>query len=135
MKDMMALGGIGYLPNRPAVADSDGLGEVIRGQSGACKSLSGVSIPTVAIVGITLHLLLRYVFHTGTFTFSVPLYAVLLGGLPLVAELMRKLAKREFGSDLLAGISIVTSVIEVEYVVGAIVVLVLSGGTTLEAYA
>lgn len=34
-------------------------------------------------------------------------YAVLLlGVVPLVAELLRKLAKREFGSDLLAGIPI-----------------------------
>jgi heavy metal translocating P-type ATPase len=135
MKDMAALRGIGYMPNRPALADSDGLGEVVRGQSGAFKRLAAVSITTLAIVGITLHLLLRYVVHTGTLTFSVPLYAVLLGGLPLVVELMRKLAKREFGSDLLAGISIVTSVIEGEYLVGAIVVLMLSGGTTLEAYA
>src|SRR5581483_2000689 len=46
-----------------------------------------------------------------------------------------KLAHGEFGSDLLAGISIVTSVILGEYLAGTLVVLMLSGGETLEAYA
>jgi heavy metal translocating P-type ATPase len=43
--------------------------------------------------------------------------------------------KGEFGSDLLAGISIVTSVILGEYIAGALVVLMLSGGSALEEYA
>ena len=41
---------------------------------------------------------------------------------------------REFGSDLLAGISILTSVLQGEYLVGSIVVLMLSGGTALEEF-
>lgn len=49
--------------------------------------------------------------------------------------LLNSLWKREFGSDLLAGISIVTSVILGEYLAGAIVVLMLSGGEALESYA
>ncbi|MCA9753829.1 MAG: heavy metal translocating P-type ATPase, partial [Gemmatimonadetes bacterium] len=40
-----------------------------------------------------------------------------------------------FGSDLLAGISIVTSVILGEYLAGTLVVLMLSGGQALENYA
>ena len=42
---------------------------------------------------------------------------------------------REFGSDLLAGISIVTSVFLGEYLAGSLVVLMLSGGEALETYA
>lgn len=65
-----------------------------------------------------------------------PLVAVLvLGGVPLVSTLSRKLLAREFGSDLLAGISIVTSVILGEYLVGCVVVLMLSGGEALEQFA
>ena len=65
-----------------------------------------------------------------------PLYVTLvLGGLPLVADLVRKAIKLEFGSDLLAGASILTSVALGEFLVGSIVVLMLSGGTTLEHYA
>jgi cation transport ATPase len=53
----------------------------------------------------------------------------------LFYELLRNLFRREFGSDLLAGISIVTSVLLNEYLAGAIVVLMLSGGEALENYA
>jgi heavy metal translocating P-type ATPase len=65
-----------------------------------------------------------------------PLVAVLvIGGVPLVLRLLWKGAHGEFGSDQLAGISIVASVLLGEYLAGAIVVLMLSGGETLEAFA
>ncbi|MFM8733982.1 MAG: heavy metal translocating P-type ATPase [Pirellulales bacterium] len=57
---------------------------------------------------------------------------LLLGGLPLVWDLLCKLLRGTFGSDLLAGISIVTSVLLGEYVAGVLVVLMLSGGAALE---
>jgi cation transport ATPase len=50
-------------------------------------------------------------------------------------ELLRKLWRRQFGSDLLAGISIVTAILLREYLVAAIVVLMLSGGEALESFA
>ena len=53
----------------------------------------------------------------------------------MLAALARKLVALEFGSDLLAGISILTAALLGEYLVGAIVVLMLSGGVALEQYA
>jgi len=68
--------------------------------------------------------------------YLVPLFMTLLvGGLPLVGELLLKAVKREFGSDLLGGIAIVTSVVLGEYLAGSIIVLMLSGGEALESYA
>ncbi len=55
--------------------------------------------------------------------------------MPLVLSLALKLLRREFGSDLLAGISIVASVLLGEYLAGALVVLMLSGGQALEVFA
>lgn len=67
---------------------------------------------------------------------DVPLVAMLLlGGVPLVAGLLGNLVRGEFGSDLLAGISIVTSIVLGEYLAGVLVVLMLSGGEALEARA
>jgi heavy metal translocating P-type ATPase len=87
-------------------------------------------------VGIAAHLALRFLFRTDRLTAELPLLAALaLGGGPLVYDLARKLIRREFGSDLLAGISIVTSVLLGEYLAGAIVVLMLSGGELLEGHA
>lgn len=93
-------------------------------------------IAILAIVGITLHLILR--FSTPEFAaYSLyPLYATLaIGGSILVFDLAIKLVTFNFGSDLLAGISIVTSVLLEEYLAGSLVVLMLSGGQTLENYA
>ena len=52
-----------------------------------------------------------------------------------MATLARKLWTREFGSDLLAGISILSSVLLGQYLVGTIIVLMLSGGEALEQFA
>jgi heavy metal translocating P-type ATPase len=93
-------------------------------------------IAVLAVAGILLHLLLRFGFRASTGAYQLPLLITLvLGGFPLVYELLRKLLRREFGSDLLAGISIVTSVLLGEYLAGSIVILMLSGGEALENYA
>ena len=66
---------------------------------------------------------------------DLPLQAALIfGGLPLIIALARQLVALEFGSDLLAGISILTVVLLREYLVGAIVVLArISCGISLVA--
>ena len=63
------------------------------------------------------------------------LLAILCGGGPLVWQLAGGLLQGKFGSDLLAAISIVTSLILGETVAGTIVVMMLSGGEALESYA
>ena len=93
-------------------------------------------IAALSVVSIVLHLVLRFGFRTTPGTYQIPLLATLvLGGLPLLYDLLRKLLKREFGSDLLGGISIVTSVLLGEYLAGSIIVLMLAGGEALESYA
>ena len=106
-------------------------------------------IAVFAITAIALHLVLRYGVTLSTSFFGVPSYqipliaALLFGGGPLIVDLLTKVIHGEFGSDLLAGISIVTSAIlgilarstGNEYLAGTLVVLMLSGGEALEAYA
>lgn len=88
------------------------------------------------MAGILVHLVMRWGTSLPPAPAEVPLIAVLaLGGLPLVVELAVKALRREFGSDLLAGISIVTAVLLGEYLAGSLVVLMLSGGQTLENFA
>jgi len=90
-------------------------------------------IAVFAAVAIAANLILRFGFHMSPGAYQIPLLATLaLGGIPLVYELLKKLFRREFGSDLLAGISIITSVLLGEYLAGSIVVLMLSGGEALE---
>ncbi len=99
------------------------------------------AIAVLAIAAIACHLLLRWAVGTaaefhGSRVINFPLLVALaLGGVPLVGGLLARLLRREFGSDLLAGLSIVTSVLLQEYLAGTLVVLMLSGGEALEAYA
>ncbi len=93
-------------------------------------------ITVVALLGIISSLIMQYGLGYPVQSYEMPLLITLvLGGAPLVFELLVKMFKRQFGSDLLAGISIVTAVLLEEYLAGAIVVLMLSGGETLEEYA
>jgi heavy metal translocating P-type ATPase len=93
-------------------------------------------ITAIAVVGIAAHLVMRWGPVAWRAAQAAPLYVVLAaGGVPLVVSLALKLVRRQFGSDLLAGISIVASVLLEEYLAGALVVLMLSGGQALEVFA
>lgn len=93
-------------------------------------------IAVLSVMAILLHLVLRFSIHLTPELNRLPLIATLvLGGLPMVFDLLVKLWKREFGSDLLGGISVITSVLLGEYLAGSFVVLMLSGGAALESYA
>jgi heavy metal translocating P-type ATPase len=107
----------------------------------ATASRKELVIAAFSIVAIAVYLVLRFVVRPATHILGFPAHeipliaALLFGGAPLVLDLVTKLLRREFGSDLLAGISIVTSVLLHEYLAGTLVVLMLSGGEALEAYA
>jgi hypothetical protein len=66
-------------------------------------------IAIFAAAAISLHVALRYAVGAPRLGWLIPLWATLaVGEIPLVWDLTRKAARRDFGSDLLAGISIVT---------------------------
>jgi heavy metal translocating P-type ATPase len=107
-------------------------GQPDRNPSGVSRVETVIAIATAVAIGV--HLVLRFLVSPEIA--QVPLLVALVGGgLPLVIGLIVKAAKGEFGSDLLAGLSILTSVVLGEYLAGALVVLMLSGGAALEAYA
>jgi len=93
-------------------------------------------IAALTAIAIGAHAFLQYATHVSRWIALTPLLlALAVGGLPILAVLAKKLWAREFGSDLLAGISILSSVLLGQYVVAAIIVLMLSGGTALEQFA
>jgi heavy metal translocating P-type ATPase len=121
------------------------------------------SIALLSVLGIGTYLVLRYYLDTGHEVYfwtlnsqlstvvaslwqgqlawsvkqvQLPLITVLiLGGVPQLYQMLRKISKGDFGADLLAGIAIVTAVCLEEYLAGSLVVLMLSGGAALENYA
>jgi heavy metal translocating P-type ATPase len=111
----------------PAAAPAGRIGVVARREA---------FIAAFALGGILLYLILRWgtsISHAAAQT--VLLVVLVVGGAPLVFDLVRKAAAGQFGSDLLAAISIVTAAIQNEYLAGVLVVLMLAGGAALEQFA
>jgi hypothetical protein len=84
--------------------------------------LDGLSTQTwIALLsgaGILIHLSLRYLLQTRPEVSEIPLYVtVAAGGLPLLWKLGQRLIHLEFGSDLLAGLSIVAAAVTDQYLV------------------
>ena len=98
-------------------------------------------IAGLAVVSISTYLALHFLLAPTIILEGLPIadwplvVGLVLGGTPLVAVLIKQVFRREFGSDLLAGISIVASVSLHQYLAGTIVVLMLSGGQALENFA
>jgi cation transport ATPase len=63
------------------------------------------------------------------------LVAVVLGGLPLIWNTMQQFLRQEFSVDVIALLAITGSLLLGQYLAGALIVLMLSGGEALEAYA
>ena len=107
--------------------------------------MNGPSRPTalamVALSGLAGHGLMVWLVDPRTSFGSIravdlPLMATLLVcGLPLLWDLARRAVHQDFGADWLAGLSILTAVLLGELLAGTLVVLMLSGGQALEAYA
>ena len=90
----------------------------------------------LSLTAIVLYLLFHYVLQINSGLATLPLWAAIIaGGFPLLYDLFRQVLNRQFGSDFLAGLSIVTATIMGELLVATIIVLMLSGGQTLEAFA
>jgi heavy metal translocating P-type ATPase len=92
-------------------------------------------IALYSALGILVHLTVKYIVRAQDWG-AYPLILVLLaGGAPLLFDLLKRTMQHEFGSDILAGLSIAVSVFLGEYLAGAIIVLMLSSGVALEHYA
>ena len=105
------------------------------------KSLSLIStkfrwqliIISISLIAIVLALVLKI---TSISSPNLPLMiAMILGGAPLIIQILLKLFKGDFGADLLAAIALITSFILNQYLAGVIIILMLAGGQTLETYA
>ncbi|HET9109916.1 MAG TPA: heavy metal translocating P-type ATPase [Ktedonobacterales bacterium] len=91
-------------------------------------------IPLVAVILLAISGILALAAPAGVWRWPL-LVIVVVGGAPLLIETVRQLAHREFGVDLLAALAILGSLLLGEYLAGAVIVLMLSGGEALESFA
>lgn len=91
-------------------------------------------IPCGSLVLMTASLVL-WLAGRGDLANWVLLAVVLLGGLPLLWETIWQFFHKEFSIDVIAILAISGSFLLRQYLAGALIVLMLSGGEALEAYA
>lgn len=98
-----------------------------------------IAVLVLTVVGMVLHFVLmafslRPVM--GVDLIDVPLFVVvILGGGVLVVEIISKVLQRDFGADFLAVLAFATGVALGEYLTASLIILMLSGGQVLEAFA
>ena len=92
-------------------------------------------IAVATVVAIVAHFIFVWIGLSPAIGAAPLVAAVVLGGVPLVVSLARSLVRGQFGADFLAGIAIVTGLLLGELLIASVVILMLSGGQALEAYA
>ncbi len=92
-------------------------------------------VAIASCIAISLHLGMKWA-ELAPQTSIVPLFIIIiLGGIPLIVATLLKLAKANLGADILAVIAIITAAMLQEYLAATLVILMLSSGQALEAYA
>ncbi|WP_244271198.1 heavy metal translocating P-type ATPase [Thalassospira sp. GB04J01] len=93
----------------------------------------------LTVVGMVLHFVLMAFSLRPVMGFDlidVPLFVVVIfGGGVLVVEIISKVLQRDFGADFLAVLAFATGVALGEYLTASLIILMLSGGQVLEAFA
>src|SRR5712692_5109394 len=98
------------------------------------RTLQHYPIPFGSVVLLVASLIFWLTGHGDIANWTL-LLVVLLGGIPLLWETFQQFLRREFSVDVIALLAIAGSLLLGEYLAGAFVVLMLSGGEALEAYA
>lgn len=101
-------------------------------RSGGVRTiLSFFKIPIFVFVGLVVYgVFLRLVSFGDWFAITV----IAIGSFDLFVEIAESLVKKQFALDYIAIMAILVSILTGEYLVGLVIVLMLSGGTTLEKY-
>jgi heavy metal translocating P-type ATPase len=91
-------------------------------------------LPVLALALLLVSLVLHLMGHSALANVAL-VVIIVTGGVPLLWETLRQLLHREVGVDLIAILAITGSLALGEYLAGAFIVLMLSGGEALEAFA
>lgn len=90
----------------------------------------------IVVVSLIAILISSLFYFTSISSPEIPLLiAIIIGGIPSIFHIILKLLKGDLGADLLAAIALITAVILNQYLAGVIIILMVSSGQALEAYA
>lgn len=91
-------------------------------------------VPLLVLAGIILYLVFSLAVHNATAATAVALLSTALGSYKLILDVISSLKKGRFALDYIAILAILVSLFTGQYLVAAIIALMLSSGQTLEEY-
>ena len=98
-----------------------------------------IGLLAASLLSIALHFILRSAGFSGVYNVAatdIPLLAVIIiGGIPLLIQIIMKLFKGSVGADFLGAIELVAAALLDQYLAAILIIIMLSGGQALEAYA
>lgn len=93
----------------------------------------GLIIICISLLAIVLSIIFQI---TSIASPTTPLLiAIIMGGIPSVLQILLKIIKGDLGADSLAAIALITAFILNQYLAAVIIILMISSGQALEAYA
>ncbi len=102
--------------------------------SGTVRIFSQFKIPIAILAGIGVFLFLNYVLFLPLVALVVAALTIFFGSFELFVDLVKGLAHKQFALDYIALLAIIASILAHEYLVAMVIVLMFSGGDTLEKY-
>ena len=90
-------------------------------------------IPLIIVIGINVYLFLQFS-KLDEAAAAVGIFITLLGSFRLFVESYRSLLKKQYALDYIAILAILVALVTQEYLVAAILALMISSGRTLEDY-
>lgn len=92
-----------------------------------------------SLISIAFYFLIGFIwpeYKVGTISRDLPLLIIIIiGGVPLAFQVIRRILKGDLGADLLAVIALVTAFILQQYLAATLIILMMAGGQALEAMA
>ncbi len=100
----------------------------------AIDSLVAITVLIVAAISVYYKFYFPETFWSKTWI-EILFYLVIVGSIPLIIDLFKSIMRRQFGVDIIAIVAIISSLATRELLAAAVVLLMLSGGKSLEKYA
>jgi heavy metal translocating P-type ATPase len=91
-------------------------------------------IPLLIACGIFVYILLHFVLNLFALSMWWAVFVVVVGSFDLIKGTVKSLMRKQFALDYIAILAIIVGLLSGEYLVALVIVLMLSGGQTLEKY-
>ena len=88
-----------------------------------------------SVIAIAIHYYLKYLLPESNLSNITLQIITVIGAVPLLWEIIKKLIKFDLGADILAALALVTAAIVGEYLAAVLIIIMLAGGQALENYA